>query len=205
MVSDASVTLSWVTRDDTGPVSARGEVRYRAAAAGSESMAQDVRGAATAAQTHYVQITGLRPETSYTFTVDVDGKAASSGTFSTGRSLNPLAGEIDLSPLKIKGRVIHGGTPAAGAIVYLSLRHDTAPGGETSALLSAVTDGSGVFLLQSNFARTTAGAGWTADPAPGSNAIHIEAVAGDLGGFTADLGDQARVGRFLDIGSQPLH
>lgn len=197
MVSDASITLSWVTENDGGPVSTGAEVRYRAATGGSEIAAHDLRGTDTVAPVHYVRLTGLQPETGYTFTVFTNGTEGESGTFTTARSLNPLAGEVDLTPLKVKGRAIQGGTPAAGAIVYLRLGHDS---GETSTLLSALTDATGTFLLQSNFARTAGSSGWFDVEGPGGDALHVEVATGDTGLRQWDRDDAAVTGTLLDLG-----
>ncbi len=151
---DTSVTLSWMTDEPT-----TGYVLYGESPELGQ-VAVDGRGAQLSAETHYVTLTKLKPETRYYFKV-VSG--AESDRHRTPRFQTLL--DIRTAPVleslpesdTVYGKVFYrdGITPATGALVYLTLQNSDRTGdtGE-STLLSALVDSNGYWHANLGNART---------------------------------------------------
>ena len=138
-VSKDRFTLSWIT---TTPQNA--QILYGATTS-LGNVAYDVKGEAYEGNVHSSAITGLNSETTYYYDVLCGGVLYDNGgqhyTVTTAPVLPPSAGS-DIA----YGRMFleDGVTPAAGAIVYISLRDNDGSGtGGDSQLCSVMTDENG--------------------------------------------------------------
>ena len=115
-VSNTSATLSWLTDK-----AASGEVHFGASSSLGR-IAHDDRGVATSSRTHHVALSSLAPLTTYFFYVTsadaVDDNSGALYQLTTGPTLSPPTPDL------IYGQVFlpDGVTPAAGALVYITLR-----------------------------------------------------------------------------------
>ena len=149
---DTSVTLSWTTEEAT-----TGYVYFASGSSannrGEERVAYDSRGADTSSTTHVVVLTNIKPETTYHFEIISGQEVVERGSFSSAPSLESVP-QSDT----VYGRVYQadGETPAAGALVYLTLR-DTDGEGSTgeAALLLATVDAFGYWQANLGNARTS--------------------------------------------------
>jgi len=137
-ISDSSVTVSWVTSDQT-----TGFINY--------DVNQNVNMVVYETEddqkfsTHSITITGLNPETNYYFKINSDGTTFDNNgvpwQFSTGKTLS-----INQISIPISGSVITaGGEPSGRAIVYVTVNGYT---------ISTLTSESGTFVLQFGSVRT---------------------------------------------------
>ncbi len=167
---DTSVALSWITDEP-----ATGYVLFGEKSASGQSLdhvAYDVRGPAVASKTHYITLTGLVPETTYYFDIvsgaGVDDNSGAHHIVTTGRSLDsPPASDT------VYGQVFRacpepcrradvpnsfGLTPAAGTIIYLTLRDNDGAGTAGEAMLmSALVDETGYWHTNLGNARLADG------------------------------------------------
>jgi hypothetical protein len=150
---DASLTFTWLTDLPT-----TGYVHYGTDPAALTEVAADDRGAGTVAATHHVTLRNLAPETTC-YAVLVSGQTMDDNggrlyQVTTGPMLNIPAAD------PAYGRVLlaDGVTPAAGALVYVTLSDadGTGSAGE-AALLSAVTDDAGYWSVNLGGIRTADG------------------------------------------------
>jgi len=146
-VRDVSFAVSWLTDEPT-----TGAVRFGASPKALNDVAYDDRGAGAVAATHHVTLRNLSPDTLYYFAL-VSGESVSGDVYSvtTGPMLSiPRADSI-------YGRVLlsDGVTPAAGALVYLTLQ-DSDPAGSRGQAdwLSALADATGYWIVNLGSART---------------------------------------------------
>jgi hypothetical protein len=148
-VNDASFKVWWVTdgvvdgRLRWGPTPALGNI------------AEDVRGAATQADVHFVTVSGLSAATTYYFDVESGGMVANNGgahyTVTTAPILNIP------SPEPVYGRVVHsnGSTGKAGAALRVVLQDADGQGSAgSSAPLLALSEGDGWWYVDLGGART---------------------------------------------------
>ncbi len=180
-VRDGSATISWATSS-----SVTGSVVYGLASsgAGPSTPAYDSRGASTASTIHYVNITGLVPNTAYTFDLvsgnTTDTRSGQHYSFTTGPTLSVKSPDTVSGTVSIDG----GGTPDA-AIVYVSANYTDAstgnsvPCGAISAIVSSTNNSSSAWSLSIANLRTAdnlAYCGYTT-----SSTLTIEAQAGSTG------------------------
>ncbi|WP_423226410.1 CARDB domain-containing protein [Candidatus Amarolinea aalborgensis] len=151
-VSNTSATLSWLTDK-----AASGEVHFGASSSLGR-IAHDDRGVATSSRTHHVALSSLAPLTTYFFYVTsadaVDDNSGALYQLTTGPTLSPPTPDL------IYGQVFlpDGVTPAAGALVYITLRDANGQGSPgDAALLSDViqTGDDGYWNVNLGNARTT--------------------------------------------------
>ena len=180
-VRDGSATISWATSS-----SVTGWVVYGLASsgAGPSTPAYDSRGPTTASTIHYVNITGLVPNTAYTFDLvsgnTTDSRSGQHYSFTTGPTLSVK------SPDTVSGTVsIDGGSTPEAAIVYVSANYtdastgNTVPCGAISAIVSSANNSSAAWSLSIANLRTAdnlAYCGYT-----NSSTLTIEAQAGSTG------------------------
>ena len=149
---DTSVTLSWTTEEAT-----TGYVYFASGSSannrGLMRVAYDSRGADTSSTTHLVVLNHLKPETTYHFEIISGQEVVERGSFSSAPSVESVP-QSDT----VYGRVYQadGETPAAGALVYLTLRDGDGEGstGE-AALLLATVDAFGYWQANLGNARTS--------------------------------------------------
>jgi hypothetical protein len=147
--TSASVTISWITDEETG-----GQVRYGAQSDLSDALvAYDTRGEAFEGCTHYVVIANLQPETGYYFEVISNGEVDNN----QGRYYSCKTMKVPSAPpgtCLYYGYVYHrdGTTPAEGALVFARLTH----AGVDSYPLSELVGTQGSFLFTVREARSTA-------------------------------------------------
>jgi hypothetical protein len=180
-VRDGSATISWATSS-----SVTGSVAYGLASsgAGPSTPAYDSRGSTTASTIHYVNITGLVPNTAYTFDLvsgnTTDTRSGQHYSFTTGPTLSVKSPDTVSGTVSIDG----GGTPDA-AIVYVSANYTDAatgnsvPCGAISAIVSSANNSSAAWSLSIANLRTAdnlAYCGYTT-----SSTLTIEAQAGSTG------------------------
>ena len=180
-VRDGSATISWATSS-----SVTGSVVYGLASsgAGPSTPAYDSRGSTTASTIHYVNITGLVPNTAYTFDLvsgnTTDSRSGQHYSFTTGPTLSVKSPDTVSGTVSIDG----GGTPDA-AIVYVSANYTDAstgnsvPCGAISAIVSSANNSSSAWSLSIANLRTAdnlAFCGYTT-----SSTLTIEAQAGSTG------------------------
>ncbi len=174
-LTDASATISWLT-----DVGADGSVVYGLGPDHVHRTAADVRGSETRADTHFVTLTGLTPNTTYYFAVRSGSTLADSNgaffRFRTGPTLAPPAADAAF------GRVLGAdGDPAAGALVFLSLQDANGLGSSgRSAPLAALSDANGYWSLSLGNARVSSLVRYFGYSAPGDY-LQIEVRAGREG------------------------
>lgn len=148
-VNDASFKVWWVTdgvvdgRLRWGPTPALGNV------------AEDVRGAGTQADVHFVTVTGLSPQTIYYFDVESGGAVANNGGAHYTVTTGPILGIP--SPEPVYGRVVlsNGSTGKAGAALRVVLQDADGQGSAgSSAPLLALSEGDGWWYVDLGGART---------------------------------------------------
>jgi hypothetical protein len=142
-VRATSFTVLWTTDAET-----TGRVLYGPAAV-LGSTAADVRGGAVPSQTHYVDVTGLQPSTTYFFDVQsggaVDSNVGQHYQIRTGPELGPPP-----SSNAVVGSVLNpgGGSPAGGALVWATVRDGNGDGtGGAAQLLATLAGPDGRFRL----------------------------------------------------------
>jgi len=145
-ITESGFTVSWITEGKT-----TGFVQYGPAPAVDLTAADDrdqISGKTTAFTTHHVSLRGLKPATTYYFKIgsgdklyDNNGQpyqVATAPTMTSPPPASDLAHGLVTQP---------DGSPAAGAIVYLSLANTTP--------LSALTKSSGSWVIPLHNARTS--------------------------------------------------
>ncbi|MBI1298923.1 trypsin-like serine protease [bacterium] len=152
-LTDGSAVLSWWTDAPANSwleISRNGQI---------VAVIDDVRGAQTVDTLHYVQVTGLAPETSYQFTlfsnyVD-DGFDSRSGTFTTLKTPNTIP-----QSHSAYGRIWQtaGRSPSTAMQVKLTLINaDDAGTVDKSLPLTGLLDGNGYWYVNLGNARTPSG------------------------------------------------
>ncbi len=184
-VSDFAFTVSWLT-----DLPASGQVHYGPTPALGHSQNDD---AGAGPYTHHVTLSGLIPATTYYFDVVADGQVDDNGGAHHQLTLPPTGG-IQPEADYFWGYVYEadGVTPAAGAIVYVTLEDGDGAGSPgSSAPLSALTDAGGVWYVNLAWARTADYNAFFAYTASGSDLARVEAQAGPAGyaAFALALGD----------------
>jgi hypothetical protein len=184
-VSDFAFAVSWLT-----DLPASGQVRYGTTPALGHSQDDDT---GAGPYTHHVTLSGLIPATTYYFDVIADGQVDDNGGAHYQLTLPPTGG-IQPGADYFWGYVYQadGITPAAGAIVYVTLEDGDGAGSPgSSAPLSALADAGGVWYVNLAFARTADYSAFFAYTASGSDLAHVEAQAGPMGyaAFAPALGD----------------
>ncbi len=135
---DTSVTIAWLT-----DVLATGFVVYGETEA-LDSYAFDVRGFHTASRTHYVVLDDLKPDTTYFYRIVSGGDVSAASAPASFRTRASLAAPP--SSDTIYGQVFKadGVTPAAGAILYLTLQDADGQGTAGQSLpMAALVDANG--------------------------------------------------------------
>ncbi len=184
-VSDFAFTVSWLT-----DLPASGQVHYGPTPALGHSQNDD---AGAGPYTHHVTLSGLIPATTYYFDVVADGQVDDNGGAHHQLTLPPTGG-IQPEADYFWGYVYEadGVTPAAGAIVYVTLEDGDGAGSPgSSAPLSALADAGGVWYVNLAWARSADYSAFFAYTANGSDLAHVEAQAGPVGdvAFAPTLGD----------------
>ena len=148
---DRSVTLSWTTDSPTTGYVRYGENRELG------QVAYDGRGAQLSAETHFVVLTNLKPETSYYFKV-VSGVEGDRDTLQTITTMSTLESVPQSDTVYGQVYMADGITPATGALVYLTLQ-DADGTGDTGkvTLLSALVDENGYWHANLGNARLADG------------------------------------------------
>ena len=154
---DTSLTLSWITDEPT-----TGYVRFSrdnlmlpansSRLSAQERVAVDIRGASTNSRTHVVGLTNLKPETSYQLHIISGAETAQEVLITTAPTLESVP-ESDT----IYGKVFQadGTTPAAGALVYLTVKERDGAGDTGEAtLLSTLVAQNGYWHANLGNART---------------------------------------------------
>lgn len=146
-VRDQAAVISWYTA-----TTSTGRIIYGTDAGNLNLIAYDDRGEDAAQGNHYVTLTGLTPNTTYYFEAQ-SGSDVAAGDFTTG----PTIGLPE--PGTSYGRVLYedGTTPAAGSIVYFTVRDADGSSPDTlgdSAPLSALVEPSGYWAYSFGNART---------------------------------------------------
>jgi hypothetical protein len=149
-VRDTTFNVSWTTDQ-----SVTGEVHYGTDPANLDQTAYDKRGASTSDDTHYVELLGLMPETTYYLDVVSDGTVDDNNgnhySVTTGPTLGLPASDTTY------GQVFKsdGTTPAAGTIVYVTLGDNDGSGSSgQAASMSTLVDSSGYWYTNLGNART---------------------------------------------------
>lgn len=142
-IDSASFVVSWITDTETIGVVSYGE---------SQSLGmtkKDIRDEekinSSEHKTHFILVDNLKPDTRYFFKIISSGKAYGSGgsLFEITTGPQKVAIDNDIS----QGAIYQeGGSPAAGAIVYLSLAN--------TLTQAAITDSSGRWVIPLSTART---------------------------------------------------
>jgi len=160
-ITSSSAVISWVTDGET-----TGMVYYGTNPANLAYTASDD----TLSDTHWVQLSGLEPDTTYHFQVTSDGiteEGFSFHTFGVGAGI----------PYTLYGQVYEPGgvDTEERAIVYVSLLRD----GDESSLLSALTDSDGMWYVDlGNLKDPDTGEVWDWQE---GDVIRIEAITGISG------------------------
>ena len=169
-VRDVAFTVSWLTDYAT-----TGEVRYGTDPSNLNQTADDVRGASTSDDTHYVLLENLLPETTYYFDVvsgnTTDDNGGSHYSVTTGPTLGVPGSDTIFGEVKKSD----GTMPAAGAILYLTL--SDADGSGTSgqaAPLSALVENDGYWSTNLGNVRTEDLSAYFSYSASG-NQLYLEA------------------------------
>jgi len=145
-ITDNSLTLSWTTQKETS-----GFIKYGESPSLEKTLADDrdqLSGETGAFTTHYVTLVNLKPSTTYYYKIGSEGKV-----FPTQgqpyESQSAMVAQGLLPPSDVASGIVSkpDGTPAEGAIVYLSMAN-TSP-------LSVQVKSSGSWLIPLNTARTT--------------------------------------------------
>ena len=154
---DTSVTLSWTTDEPTTGYVLYGETKELG------QVAVDGRGAQLSAETHYVTLTKLKPETRYYFKV-VSGAESDRDRTPRFQTLLDIRTAPVLESLPesdtVYGKVFYrdGITPATGASIYLTLQDGDGRGDTGEAtLLSALVDEKGYWHVNLGNARLADG------------------------------------------------
>ena len=150
---DTSVTLSWTTDEPTAGYVLYGETKELG------QVAVDGRGAQLSAETHYVTLTKLKPETRYYFKVVSGAEDDTNTSFPSAADSIITASTLEKLPESdsVYGQVFlsDGVTPATGALLYLTLKEAGRTGDTGEAtLLSALVDSEGYWHANLNDART---------------------------------------------------
>ena len=184
-VRDTSFTVSWST-----DVMATGWVNYGASLSLGQT-AHDDRGASTVGKSHHVTLQGLSPQTTYYFEV-VSGATVEDNK---GRYYQATTGPTLELPASdsIYGQVFEsdGITPAAGAIVYITLRDADGVGSLGEArVMSALVNGDGWWQANLGNARLADGSGYFTYSAAGDAVVLMaQGPAGRFVSRTVDTGD----------------
>jgi immune inhibitor A len=148
-VRDTSFTVSWIT-----DIPSDGHVNYGTDSANLDQTAYDDRGAETSDDTHYVELLGLTPETTYYFDVVSDGTVDDNNgdhySVTTGPTLDLPSSDT------IYGQVFKedGTTPAEGTIVYITLKDNDGLGSSNQAAkMSSLVDSNGYWTTNLGNAR----------------------------------------------------
>ncbi|MGB0385397.1 MAG: choice-of-anchor B family protein [Ardenticatenaceae bacterium] len=149
-VRDVAFTVSWLT-----DVATSGEVHYGTNPNNLNQTAEDLRGASTSDDTHYVLLEHLSPETTYYFDVvsgsTTDDNRGSHYSVTTGGTLSVPSTDTVFGQV----RKSDGTTPAAGAIVYITLKDGNSSGTSGQAApLSALVANDGFWNTNLGNART---------------------------------------------------
>lgn len=137
-VTDTQFTISWVSEQIESA-----QVQYGQSPAELNKIAVDDRGEGIVSQTHYVTISGLKPQYSYYYQVISGSQTIKSGQITTGPSMVPVGSNI------VYGRVLAGNQPAEGAIVYLTLSDGDSHGSrEESAQMSVLVSKQGYWCAE---------------------------------------------------------
>jgi len=166
-VTDVAFTVSWVSDDvETG------SVRYGTSFGSLPGTAYDKRGIPHSGQTHYVEVTGLAPSTTYYFDVVSGGVTYSNGgshyTAATAATLGAPSSDT------IYGQVFKndGSTPADGTIVLVTVRDNNGAGGSgDSQTLSCLVDGTGYWYVNIGPVRTADGSAYFPYSASGDSVV----------------------------------
>ncbi|MDI6734951.1 MAG: fibronectin type III domain-containing protein [bacterium] len=138
-ITDTQLTISWVS-----PEAEIGLVKYGVSSLAD--IAYDDRGSDTVSCIHHVTISGLMPQTTYSYKI-VSGKTVSDGfKLTTGHSVIPAGSDL------VYGKVFQdgpdGGISVAEAIVYLKLQdYDQQGSGDESALYSILVNSDGYWFV----------------------------------------------------------
>ena len=147
-VRDSSFSVSWLT-----DIESTGSIRYGTDPNNLNQSAEDVRGASTSDDTHYVLLDNLLPETTYYFLVvsgdTTDDNAGAHYNVTTGPTLGLPGSDTIYGSVFLTESI-----PAEGSIVYITLSDaDAAGSSREAAPLSALVDHSGFWSINLGNAR----------------------------------------------------
>lgn len=149
---EGSATLSWLSEQP-----ATGFVEYGETPA-LGSFGVDARGYDIVSRTHFVTVAGLKPDTTYFYRIVSGGEGGPAAPPASFRTIPALAAPP--APDTIYGRVFadDGVTPAAGAIVHLTLQDADGEGAAGQSLpLAALVAADGYWFANLGNARQSAG------------------------------------------------
>jgi len=164
-LSDSSVTVSWITDDQTADFISYGETQNVGTVANETDNDQKFF-------THSITITGLKAGTAYYYKIDSEGTDFDNNgvpwQFTTGPSLTGNG-----SSTLVSGSVITAtGQPSARTIVYITIN---------GYLLSTLTSDTGSFVLQLNQTRTSDLSSYTTiDPTQTLLEVSVEGAGGEI-------------------------
>ena len=173
---DGSFTIAWIT--DTA---SDGHIEYGTSGSLGQT-ADDVRGSGYSGETHYVDITGLTPGTLYYYDIisggDRDDNGGAHYTFTAGPTLSiPTQGNCSYGQVFLSD----GTTPAAGAVVLITLNDNNSTGSAgDSAPMAALVDDNGYWYACFNNTREVGLASYFSYDHPGDN-VTLEAYGGSEG------------------------
>ena len=147
-VRDSSFTVSWLT-----DIESTGSIRYGTDPNNLNQTGEDVRGASTSDDTHYVLLDNLLPETTYYFLVvsgdTTDDNAGAHYNVTTGPTLGLPGSDTIYGSVFLTESI-----PAEGSIVYITLSDaDAAGSSREAAPLSALVDHNGFWSINLGNAR----------------------------------------------------
>lgn len=148
---EGSATLSWLSEQP-----ATGFVEYGETPA-LGSFGVDARGYDIVSRTHFVTVAGLKPDTTYFYRIVSGGDGGPAAPPASFRTIPALAAPP--APDTIYGRVFaaDGVTPAAGAILHLTLQDADGEGAAGQSLpLAALVDADGYWFANLGNARQRA-------------------------------------------------
>lgn len=144
-ITQNSFTISWITSTP-----ATGVVRYGENSQ-TDFVARDIRDNLTGElgqyQTHWVAVTGLNPNSSYSFKIISQGHVFDNKLGPYMLKTAPLLPDRDKSVNQISGRVVKpDGSPADGALIYLR--------SNGLSTLSTIVEPTGNWMIDQNLGRT---------------------------------------------------
>jgi hypothetical protein len=174
-ITDNSFTLSWITQKETS-----GFIKYGVSPSLEKTLADDrdqISGETGSFTTHYVTLVNLKPNTTYYYKIGSGGKIFPTKGQPYESKSAPVAQGL-LPPSDVASGIISkpDGTPAEGAIVYLSMAN--------TASLSVMVKSSGSWLIPLNTALTADLNSFT-EYDKEAQVVDIFVEAGSLGHSTA--------------------